>query len=65
MGKIEHWTPAEEDFVLLQLFQMLINLGFRQPRDRRHLAGREAGAFDQKLENRVHRVGGYPRRRCV
>jgi len=29
------------------------------------LAGREAGAFDQELENRVHRDGGYPRRRCV
>ena len=59
-GKIEHRTPAEEDLVLLQLFQVLINLRFGQPADLRHLAGRKAAAVDQELENRVHSRRRYP-----
>src|SRR4051812_30286486 len=58
--EIEHRTPAEEDFIFLQLLQMLLNFGFGNPRDLRHLGGREARAFDQKLENRVHRGRVYP-----
>jgi len=60
MGKIEHRTPAEEDFILLQLIQVLIDLGIGQTRDLGDLRGRELAAFEQELENWVHRGGINP-----
>ena len=36
-GKVEHRTPAEEDFIFFQLLQMLVNLGFGQTCHLRHL----------------------------
>jgi len=54
-GEIEHRTPAEEDFIFLQLFQVLNDFGFGQTGDLRHLRSRQATTFEQQLENRVHR----------
>ena len=45
-GKIEHWTPAEEDFIFFQLLQVLFHFGLRQTRDLRHLRGRETSTFE-------------------
>ena len=54
-GKVDHRAPAEEDPVLLQLLQALVNLRFGQARDLRQLRRCEVAAFDQELENRIHR----------
>jgi len=45
-GEIEHRTPAEEDFVFLQLFQVLVEFGLGQACNLRHLRRREMSAFD-------------------
>ncbi len=44
--EIKHGTPAEEDFILIQLIHVLFDIGFRQSRDLRHLRSREASAFE-------------------
>ena len=44
--EIEHRTPAEEDFIFFQLFQVLFDFGHGQTGDLRHLRGRKAAAFE-------------------
>ena len=45
-GEIEHRTPAEEDFILLQLFQVLFDFAHGEARDLRDLRRRETTAFE-------------------
>lgn len=46
VGKIEHRTPAEKDFILLQLLQVLFDFAHGQVRDLRDLRRREIAAFE-------------------